>query len=152
MRIARVSRGSIASMRWTYPAPDDAREAAARVKTERAMDAFFTALAEKSKDLDALFSGKKRWDLPAFMAKHLGAVDKKLMWEFGAALRGDGHRLAITAEAAASGRRADRARAGVAGLGVSQRAPARIIRLGRADGAGARRSFHAGRRCPRGGQ
>src|SRR5205085_7176020 len=82
-------------MRWLYP---DKNEEAVKKKKERAMDAFFEALAGKAKDLDALFSGKKKWDLPAFMQKHLGAVDAQMMWEFGPALEGDGHRLVITCE------------------------------------------------------
>lgn len=82
-------------MRWAFPDPS---EDAKRQRIERAMDAFFAALAKKQGDLDAMFSGGKRWDLPAFMQKHLGAIDERLMWEFGPALKGSGHRLAITAE------------------------------------------------------
>lgn len=82
-------------MRWLYP---DEKEATAKARTERAMDAFYEALRGRAADLDALFSGKKKWDLPAFMHKHLSSIDEQLMWEFGPALEGDGHRLVITCE------------------------------------------------------
>jgi hypothetical protein len=85
-------------MRFRFPDPDDAREKKARQKTERAIGAWWKALAAKVDDLDALFSQKKQWDLPKFMDKHLGAIDRRLMWEFGRALRGKGHRLVITPE------------------------------------------------------
>ena len=39
------------------------------------------------------------WDLPGWMEQHLGAVHPQLMWEFGPAVRGNGHRLVITPEA-----------------------------------------------------
>ncbi|HET6883237.1 MAG TPA: hypothetical protein VFI31_23910 [Pirellulales bacterium] len=38
------------------------------------------------------------WDLPTWMQEHLGAVHPELMWEFGPAVRGQGHRLVITPE------------------------------------------------------
>jgi hypothetical protein len=39
------------------------------------------------------------WDLPAWMEEHLGAIHPELMWEFGPAVKVNGHRLVITPEA-----------------------------------------------------
>ncbi len=36
------------------------------------------------------------WDLPAWMHKHLQAIDSRLMWEFGPSADGAGHQLVIT--------------------------------------------------------
>src|SRR5205085_215540 len=80
--------------------PDDAREKKARAQTVRAIDAWWKALASKVGDLDSLFSRKKSWDLPRFMQTKLGAIDRRLMWEFGRALSTKNrHRLVITPEA-----------------------------------------------------
>jgi hypothetical protein len=48
--------------------------------------------------IDRLFCREDEWDLPAWMHEYLGAVDPNLMWEFGPAVRGSGHRLVITPE------------------------------------------------------
>src|SRR5262249_22159803 len=44
-----------------------------------------------------LFAGRKQWDLPAWVQKHLQAINKHLMWEFGR--QRDGRYLVITPEA-----------------------------------------------------
>ena len=73
-------------MRIRFPDADDAREKKQRAQTLRAIDAWWKALASKVGELDALFTGKKKWDLPKFMHTKLGAIDRRLMWEFGRAL------------------------------------------------------------------
>jgi len=85
-------------MRIRFPDPADAREAKDRAKLEKSIDAWWKAFASHTSDIDAVFSRKKSWDLPKFMQKNLGAVDTRLMWEFGPALSGKGHRLVITPE------------------------------------------------------
>jgi hypothetical protein len=66
---------------------------------ERKIDDWWHQFACKANDLDDLFSHRSEWDLPAWMERHLQAISPDLMWEFGRAVRGDGHRLVITPEA-----------------------------------------------------
>jgi hypothetical protein len=46
------------------------------------------------------FISARKWDLPAWMERHLQAIHPHLMWEYGQALTGKGHRLVITPEQA----------------------------------------------------
>ena len=88
-----------APMRHRFADPKDAREATARKPVVAAIDRFWKAFAKKTKELDALFAGRIKWDLPKWMQVYLGAVDRRLMWEYGPALGGKkGHRLVVTAE------------------------------------------------------
>lgn len=86
-------------MRFRFVDVDTAAEKKARERTVSAIDAWWKAFAAKRKDLDLLFSGKKKWDLPKLMHDKLGAVEPHLMWEYGRALsRKNRHRLVITVE------------------------------------------------------
>lgn len=88
-------------MRIRFPDADDAREKKIAEKRLRAIDDWWKAFAGKVEDLDALFSRRKSWDLPKFMQRHLGAIDPRIMWEFGAAIsgrKGAKHRLVLTPE------------------------------------------------------
>jgi hypothetical protein len=87
-----------AALRHRFADPKDAREARARKPVVTAIDRFWKAFAKKSKDLDALFSGRIHWDLPKWMDAHLGAVDRRLMWEYGPAIGKKGHRLVVSSE------------------------------------------------------
>jgi len=84
-------------MRWLYYDPDDPTEAAAHEDTLRRIDRWWETFAGKRRDLDALFAGEARWDLPEWMHQTLHVVDKRLMWEFGRDARGQ-HQLVITPE------------------------------------------------------
>jgi hypothetical protein len=85
-------------MRWIFADPANQAEMAYRNRTFGAIDAWWRAFQRKTTDLDALFRRKSEWDLPQWMHDHLGAVDPGLMWEYGAAVREEGHRLVITPE------------------------------------------------------
>ncbi len=87
-------------MRIRFPDADNRKEAKALAKKLAAIDAWWTAFAAKVDDLDDLFSGTgKKWDLPTFMHRKLGAVDERLMWEFGRPIAARGRfRLVITPE------------------------------------------------------
>ena len=85
-------------MRWYFPDPDDRREAAARKRTLARIEDWWDAFAAKAAAIDALFQGKKQWDLPGWMNDTLQAIDPNLMWEYGPAVRTKGHRLVITPE------------------------------------------------------
>lgn len=62
------------------------------------IDAWWTEFAARENDIDKYFSKSVEMDIPAWMNKHLGAVDDRLMWEFGPAVHKKGHRLVITPE------------------------------------------------------
>jgi hypothetical protein len=85
-------------MRWRFTefglSPE---EAAARERTLNALDSWWLEFARKQADIVALFSRKQEWDLGAWMREALGAIDEKLMWEFGPGLT-KAHRLVITPE------------------------------------------------------
>ena len=85
-------------MRWLFPDPDDRRESTARKRVLARIDDWWAAFESKSKALSDLFRGKKQWDLPGWMNDTLQTIDPNLCWEFGPAVRTEGHRLVITPE------------------------------------------------------
>src|SRR5262249_26132051 len=84
--------------RWRFADEMTAAEREARHRTMARIDAWWDEFRARTGDLDAVFGKQKEWDLPEWMARHLQAVDPDLMWEYGPAVRGDGHRLVITPE------------------------------------------------------
>ena len=85
-------------MRWLYFDASNQHEAAGHAAVVQRIDAWWNAFAAKTGDLDDLFSRRSEWDLPAWMHEHLNAISPHLMWEFGPAVSGEGHRLVITPE------------------------------------------------------
>ena len=85
-------------MRILFHDPDTPQEAAERRQVIEKIDAWWSAFGAKRTDLGSLFNGGARWDLPQWMEEHLRAISPELMWEFGPAVRGEGHRLVITPE------------------------------------------------------
>jgi hypothetical protein len=86
--------------RWRFMDERRDEEREFRSRTLARIDAFWSVFSQRAADLEALFERQQDWDLPAFMAEQLGAVHPELMWEFGPAVRGAGHRLVITPESA----------------------------------------------------
>ena len=86
-------------MRWLFADPANPQEMARRNQTYGAIDAWWRAFQGKTTDLSALFRRKSEWDLVRWMHDYLGAVDPRLMWEYGPARGQEGHRLVITPEA-----------------------------------------------------
>ncbi|MCB9895776.1 MAG: hypothetical protein H6839_15120 [Planctomycetes bacterium] len=86
-------------MRWVFTDPNDREENAAREAVRGRIDAWWQEFAANSKRISGVFSRREEFDLVAFMQRTLQAVDENLMWEFGPALHGEGHRLAISPEA-----------------------------------------------------
>ncbi len=80
-------------MRWKYP---DESEAAARRKVMTTIGRWWREFDKKTADFDAFFRGKKKWDLPGWVNKHLNAIAEGICWEFGPGE--GGHRLALTPE------------------------------------------------------
>jgi hypothetical protein len=85
-------------MRWLFADLDDRTEAAARKRALARIKDWWEAFEDKAPALSGLFKGKKQWDLPGWMADTLQAIDPNLCWEFGPAVRTQGHRLVITPE------------------------------------------------------
>ncbi|MBM3997259.1 MAG: hypothetical protein FJ303_24390 [Planctomycetes bacterium] len=84
--------------RWVYAEHASATEAKRRAAIEKKIDAWWKAFEGKTDQIGKLFLRKAEWDLPAWMDKHLQCLDQRIMWEYGPALSGEGHRLVITPE------------------------------------------------------
>lgn len=83
-------------LRWRFTDPSEEN---ARADVLGRIDAWWRAFAEKADLIDGHFARGVELDLPAFMRERLHAVEPRLMWEFGPALKAPGHRLVITPEA-----------------------------------------------------
>ena len=84
-------------MRWKFGNPKDKTWKTHRTEKLRRIDSWWKTFRKRTDDLDALFKGREKWDLPEWMRDNLQAVDERIMWEFGPGLKG-GHRLVITPE------------------------------------------------------
>lgn len=87
-------------VRWIYADSPSAKETSRCQAIEKKIAAWWTEFSAATQRIEALFNQKAKWDLPAWMQAHLGAIDPHLMWEFGPARNGAGHRLVITPETA----------------------------------------------------
>jgi hypothetical protein len=86
-------------MRWLTIDPTNRSEAAYRAEKLKAIDAWWRSFAERAEAIEQFLAGIASWDLAAWMRAGLDPVDRRLMWEFGPAVSGAGHRLVITPEA-----------------------------------------------------
>jgi hypothetical protein len=83
-------------MRWRFP---HSSESAERTLVLGRIEAWWHEFATAAPRLDSFFRRRDPWDLAGWMREHLGAVDERIMWEFGPGTRGgDGHRLVLTPE------------------------------------------------------
>lgn len=85
-------------MRWRFPDPNDVSETERRTAVLLAMARFWQQFDKAAPQLVATFSRDADFDIPAFMAQHLSAVDSRLMWEYGPPFRDGEQRLVITVE------------------------------------------------------
>lgn len=85
-------------MRWRFIDPVDRTENYEREATIARIDSWWDAFRKMSDRIRAALSQQESWDLPAWMEKHLQKIEPRLMWEFGPAVKGNGHRLVITPE------------------------------------------------------
>jgi hypothetical protein len=85
-------------MRWRFIDPENLLEAAERSSFVTSIDSWWRTFQRKTTKIAELFAQKAKWDLPAWMEKHLQSIHPSLMWEFGQAVDGPGHRLVITPE------------------------------------------------------
>ena len=81
--------------RWRFTDPSESFE---RETLLAKVDAWWRAFAAKADAIDGHFTRSVEIDIPSLMRESLQAVDPRLMWEFGPALKKDGHRLVITPE------------------------------------------------------
>ena len=86
--------------RWRFLDKTNAAELAEYERVIRGIDAWWAEFRRRERDLVAQLSGHRDWDLPNWMQTHLGALDPRIMWEFGPAVKVDGRRLVITPESA----------------------------------------------------
>jgi len=85
-------------MRWLFADPNHSDEAAHVREKIAAIDQWWQSFQSQQTNIEKLFKRKSDWNLPQFMEDTLQAIDPRLMWEFGAAVRQPGHRLVITPE------------------------------------------------------
>jgi hypothetical protein len=85
-------------MRWRFTEDLGAAEIESRRVMIDLIDRWWHEFADRTEDLNAMFTGGQAFDLPAWMSDHLGAIHPELMWEYGPAVHGPGHRLVITPE------------------------------------------------------
>jgi hypothetical protein len=88
------------SMRWRFLDTNSQDERAYHDRRLAQIHSWWTAFANATAQISELFAGTSRWDLLQWMATHLQVIDERLMWEFGPAVRGKGHRLVTTPESA----------------------------------------------------
>jgi hypothetical protein len=88
-------------MRWHTSKHESPKEAAERKELSRKIDAWWDIFRKTAPTISEFFSVReahKEFNIAEWMQEHLGSVDENLMWEFGRALKGNGHRLVITPE------------------------------------------------------
>jgi len=85
-------------MRWLFADPNQPEEAAHVREKIAAIDRWWQAFQANQSDIEKLHKRKSNFDLPRFMEDNLQAIHPHLMWEFGPAVRQEGHRLVITPE------------------------------------------------------
>lgn len=87
-------------MRWYFSDPHSPADLSLRGQVEERIERWWDAFTQQSPRLERLFNGQEEWDLVSWMAEYLQAIEPGLMWEFGPAVEGPGHRLVITPESA----------------------------------------------------
>jgi hypothetical protein len=85
-------------VRWDFPDSADVEESRERERVTAEMDRWWQAFASRAEQIDAHFTKGREFDLVAFMNGSLDPVSDGLSWEFGPAVRKEGHRLVITPE------------------------------------------------------
>ena len=86
-------------MSWLFINAQDRAALRRQQDTLAKIDSWWEAFRAKADELDDLFHGRKKWNLPEWMNQHLQSVDERLMWEFGPNhAASDGHQLVITPE------------------------------------------------------
>jgi hypothetical protein len=83
-------------MRWRFPHPSENAE---RERLVGRIDAWWAAFVAAAPRLEDFFHRRASWDLAGWMRAHLGAVDERIMWEFGPGTASEAaRRLVLTPE------------------------------------------------------
>jgi len=91
-------------MRWTFIDPTNRAEQTERAAAVAKIDSWWNEFQKERSEIAAAFTRDRKGRfrdsgaLADWMHKHLGAIEPNLMWEFGPAVKADGHRLVITPE------------------------------------------------------
>jgi hypothetical protein len=85
-------------MVWKFLDLHAARGARKRDAILGQIDRWWHEFRSRTPDLDALFHGRKDWDLPGWIETHLHSINRNLMWEFGEDLDTRRHYMVITPE------------------------------------------------------
>jgi hypothetical protein len=86
-------------MRFEFADPAHPHDRRVLYEMDQLIARWWLSFAAKRNDLNDFFANRKPMDLPAWMDEHLGDVHPLILWEFGKAVRGPGHRLVLTPEA-----------------------------------------------------
>lgn len=84
-------------MRWIF-AEQGSIDAQIKAKLAERIAKWWQGFPAQTSRLSALFKQEAEWDLPAWMEANLQGIHPNLMWEYGPAVKGEGHRLVITPE------------------------------------------------------
>ena len=87
-------------MRWILADPQNAAEQQFKQHVLAATERWWQAFQANAANIDQGFRGNFRFDIAKFMEDYWQPIHPGLMWEFGAARTGTGHRLCVTPEAA----------------------------------------------------
>ncbi len=85
-------------MRWRFPDPNDLHEREERSAVLAKIETWWREFCVAAPSIAATFAKRAEFDIPAFMQSQLQGIDRRLMWEFGPGVQGNGHRLVITPE------------------------------------------------------
>ena len=84
--------------RWILADPNNPVEREYKQHALEATDRWWQAFARQAPTISRLFSRETEFDLVQFMQDTLQAIHPQIMWEFGPARNGQGHRLCMTPE------------------------------------------------------
>ncbi|MEM9753078.1 MAG: hypothetical protein AAF916_06795 [Planctomycetota bacterium] len=87
-------------MRWRFPQYQTKAELEQRREYLSRIDSWWEAFRGNAERISDQWDikGAPEFDLPRFMSEKLQQVDRMIMWEYGPAVNGPGHRLVITPE------------------------------------------------------
>jgi hypothetical protein len=88
------------AMRWQFGSESDPEFVANRKTVIDRIDTWWREFERSADQIAAAFSPGSQWNVAEWMIPRIHAVDPHMMWEFGPAVAGKGHRLVITPEAA----------------------------------------------------
>lgn len=89
---------TIKNIRWKFTKEISEEEKNTQRLLSQKIDDWWENFTKNKKTLNDCFNKQINFDIVSFMQKNLQAINQNLMWEFGSALKTQGHRLVITPE------------------------------------------------------